>query len=203
MKALIVISIIIAVFALILFIPVRLSILYNSNEGFKYSVSIGFIRFGKKRKSEKKTDTSTEEKRKPKLDSSKLKFFEQYKKEIKQHLTAVLKRIVSGRLCINKLYINAELGFEDAMDTGLVFGAVSGIVYNTAGLMDRTGRLKKHDITLKPDFDTPHIFAEIEAIISTNILNMISIAVTVIVHTLPLYKKLKTMIGEKNNGKSD
>lgn len=211
MTALIVISVIIAVFALILLIPVRFRVFLSYNDDGINSdmlLSYAFIKIkippdkpDEETEEEKVTETTPE--KKSSLMKVLPKFIMHNLSELKDFLKAVLGHLLSKTVRVDKLYINSELGFDDAMNTGLIYGAVAGVVYNIAGLMDRGMKLKKHDITIKPDFNVPHIMAELEAIISTNIFNAIVIAVVALVRALPLYKKLKKMIGENDNGKSD
>ncbi len=206
MTALIVISIIIAVLALILLIPIRFRVfLMYSDDGVVSDMALkyGFIRIPTQKK--QKAETAEEKPKKPKSSMMKVlpKFIIQNLENIKDVLSEILKHLLSKTVRVDKLYINSVLGFDDAMNTGIIYGAVSGVVYNIAGAMDRGMKLKKHDITIKPDFNVPHIIAEIELIISTNIFNAIVIAVVAVMRVWPLYRKLKKMTGEKNNGKSD
>lgn len=209
MTALIVIAVIAVVFAFILLLPIRFRVFFKYNDNgiqsdisLKYGVLTVFPR-GKKTGGNTRKDGSGKTKEKPSYLKMLPGFFMKNRQDVKTFITSVTKRLLSKTLKVDRLYINAVLGFSDAMDTGLIYGAVSGTVYNIAGLMDRRMRLKKHDITLKPDFNEPHIFAETEVIISTNGLNTALLAVTALVRAVPLYKKLKEMIGENDNGKSD
>ncbi len=187
-----------AVVALILFIPISFRVLLSYNDdGIKSDMLLryGFVKIkiphsekGEKKHGEEKSEEAVQEKQA--LIKILPGFIFENRSEIKKCLTAVIGRLLTKTVWVDRLYINAELGFDDAMNTGLIYGALSGTVYNIAGLMDRRMRLKKHDITLKPDFNTPHITAELEAVISTNIFNAIVIAVVALIRVLPLYKKL-------------
>lgn len=208
MRAWIIIAVIAA---FILLVPIRLRVYFLWNDDGNRSeltLSYGFLKIkgvGKKKSVGGKVDRSNENSKRAERSYLKIlpRFIKRNYREIKELFAVVLKRMLKRTVKVKKLYINSEIGLEDAMNTALVYGAAAGAVYNAAGLMDRQMRLEKHSIKLHPDFDVPHIFAELEAIISTTALNVILLAAAALKKALPLYKKLKEMIGEKNNGKSD
>lgn len=117
---------------------------------------------------------------------------------IKKLISSVLGYVYKHLIKIKAFIVHAELGVDDAMYTALLYGALSAFIYNLAGIMDEHMRLSSYDIDVKPDFNNPHITAEFKAILSTNILHLIIIAVIAAGHGVPLWLKIKKK--EKNNG---
>ena len=158
MIALIVILIAIAVFASLLFIPVRVRLYAKyANSSFvnDYRIKYGFLNVKKKQK-------KSSEKPEPPDKKEKAVRFE-------------------------KFSISATLGTDDAMDTALIFGGTSAFLYNTIGFLERRVRLKNINIDFKPDFTEPKIFIEFESIIKTKIYNVIGLAFVAIKRGLPLW----------------
>lgn len=120
---------------------------------------------------------------------------------IKRFVKRVLSYASKHLIKIKKLMFRAEIGVDDAMYTALLYGAVSAVVYGFAGAADEYMRLSEHDIELKADFDDPHIYAELDSIISTNILHIIIITMIAARHAVPIWVRNRKK--EKNNGESD
>ena len=79
---------------------------------------------------------------------------------IKRTIVEVLRYTITRSIKIKMLRLRLVTGVEDAMDTAMIYGAASGVIYNIVGLLDRHMRLGKHDVNIKPAFNEPHIFAE-------------------------------------------
>ncbi|MGN1116931.1 MAG: DUF2953 domain-containing protein [Candidatus Ornithomonoglobus sp.] len=214
MAALIVIAIIIAVLAVIFFIPIKCAAyLSYTNNTLDQSIDLkyGFIRIRLPEKKEKVSeaaetaaeDTEKEAEDKPNKVKLAVSFVRGNIAEIKEAVYKILGYMFRRAVTINLLDIKLIFGTEDAMQTGLLYGAAAGFVYNVLGVMDKKMRLRKHREELKPDFKNPHIFAELEAIITTNLFNIAALAVIALHNGIPLYKKYKSLKGELNNGKSD
>lgn len=116
---------------------------------------------------------------------------------IKRLISSVLGYVYKHLIKIKAFVIHAEIGVDDAMYTALLYGALSAFIYNLAGIMEEHMRLVSYDIDVKPDFNTPHISAEIKAILSTNVLHLIIIAVIAAGQGIPLWMKMRK---ENNNG---
>lgn len=214
MGVLIVAAIIIAVLASILFIPIKCAAyLSYTNNTLDQSLDLkyGFIRIRLPNKTEKVSEEAEEaaeaadKEAEDKPDKVKLviSFIRGNFNEIKEAVYKILGFMFRRAVTINLIDIKLIFGTEDAMQTGLLFGTVAAFVYNVIGVMDKKMRLKKHKEELKPDFKNPHIFAELEAIITTNLFNIAVLAVIALRCALPLYKKYKSMKGEPDNGKSN
>ncbi len=214
MGVLIVAAIIIAVLASIFFLPITCTAyLSYTNNTLDQSLDLkyGFIRIRAPEKKEKASraadeaaeDTDKEAEDRPDKVRLVISFVRGNITEIKETIYKILGYMFRCAVKIKLLDIKLIFGTEDAMQTGLLFGAAAAFVYNVLGVMDKKMRLKKHKEELKPDFKNPHIFAELEAIITTNLFNIAALAVLALSGGIPLYKKYKSMKGEPNNGKSD
>ena len=202
--------IILAVLILILMLPVRGRIyikyvnddLTTISELYLWFVKIP-LRRKKKTESGRKDNTEEEE---PDENSGGGVWRAAYKilsnlDDIKRFVKRIISYVSKHLVKIKKLMFRAELGVDDAMYTALLYGAVSAVVYGFAGAADEYMRLSEHDIELKADFDNPHIYAELETIISTNILHIIIITMIAARHAVPIW--LRNRKKENNNGESD
>ena len=120
---------------------------------------------------------------------------------IKRTIVEVLHYTITRSIKIKKLKLRLVMGVEDAMDTAMIFGAASGVIFNIVGLLDRHMRLGKHDVNIKPAFNEPHIFAETDVVISTCIFNFLVIGVIAIRYATPIAIRFWKEI--MKNGKSD
>lgn len=200
MTVLIVLAVIALILAVILLIPVscRFYFRYNNEAEQELSVHYGFLQFNLlPRPDGSKEDKNPEEPEKREEKKSRLpakaviSFIRAEFDSIKEMIYAVLGYMLKRAVKIKKLNIKFVLGLEDAMQTALIFGAASAFIYNVLGVMDKKMRLKEHHEEVKPVFNNPHIFAELEMIINTCILNVLITAVIGLCHALPIYKRFK------------
>lgn len=205
MIALIVISIIIAIIAMMLFIPVRIRVYAkyeNSRFVHNYKIKYGFITIRQKSKETTKTEQDAEKKQanKKKIPAvSVIRFIRANAELVKNFIRDVVGYTTKKLVYFEKFKITATLGTDDAMDTALSYGGASAFLYNTVGYMERRIRMKSIAVDFKPDFTEPKIFIEFESIIKTKIYNVTGLAFIAIRRGMPLWKKR----GEINNGKSD
>lgn len=130
-----------------------------------------------------------------------LGFLYRNRSPIKRTIVDVLHYTITRSIKIKMLRLRLVMGVEDAMDTAMMFGAASGVIFNIVGLLDRHMRLGKHDVNIKPAFNEPHIFAETDVIISTCVFNFLVIGAIAIKHATPIAIRFwKEII---KNGKSN
>ena len=120
---------------------------------------------------------------------------------IKRTIVEVLHYTITRSIKIKMLRLRLVMGVEDAMDTAMMFGAASGVIFNIVGLLDRFMRLGKHNVNIKPAFSEPHIFAETDVVISTCIFNFLVIGAIALKNATPIAIRFwKEII---KNGKSN
>ena len=201
MTALIVIAVIIAVFAVLFSIPISCVFYFRYNNEIEHELSLkyGVIKIGipEKRQKPKKKAPEQADKKKDKKNKKTVStkdiiaFGRDNIKAVKETIYAVLGYMFKKAVKINKLKIKLVFGVDDAMETALIFGAVSAFIFNVVGVIDRKMQLKKHIIEIKPAFENPHIFAETEIILSTSIGRIIMIAIIALWHGVPLLIKFR------------
>lgn len=202
MTVLIVLAVIAVILAVILLIPIscRFYFRYNNELEEELSISCGFLRLNILPPPDKpEEENKAEQNKKPEKTSgtkklSSKEFVSFVRAEfgsIKEMIYAVLGYMFKRAVKIKKLNIKFVLGLEDAMQTALVFGTASAFIYNVLGVIDKKMRLGRHREEIKPAFNNPHIFAELETIINTCILNILITAVIGLYHALPIYKRFK------------
>ena len=105
---------------------------------------------------------------------------------IKRTIVEVLHYTITRSIKIKMLKLRLVMGVEDAMDTAMIYGAASGVIFNIVGLLDRHMRLGRHDVNIKPAFNEPHIFAETDVVVSTSIFNFLVIGAIAIRYATPI-----------------
>lgn len=193
--------IILAVFTVISLIPISFGVrfrLHGNEKDLDITLKYGFIQIRLPEKKEKPAEPEKPEKPKEQEQPKKkeksspdigklVSFAWDERAKIKRMIAALLSYILKRMIKIKMLKIRLVMGFDDAMQTALIYGATNAMVFNTVGLMDRHMRLGKHSINLKPAFNEPHIFTEDEAIITTCIFNALALAVIALRYAVPIY----------------
>lgn len=202
MIALIVIAVVLAIIAMLLFIPVRIKIYAeykNSKPVHEFKIKYGFITLNNKKRKEKKKQEKQQPQKEKIQVMSVIRFIKSNSELVKRLIQDVVGYTTKKLICFEKFELTAVLGTDDAMDTALIYGGASAFLYNTLGVMERIIRMKNIAVDFKPDFTEPQIFIEFESIIKTKIYNVAGLAFITIKRGMPLWKKR----GEINNGKSD
>ena len=207
MRTVIIVLAVISLLAVFLFVPVRVKVyLQYENSALRHGY---IIKYGpltlknsedKKRKKPEKTHDKMGGKPKPKNNPVKMiKFLTSNIADIKRLVTSVARYITKRAARIEKLSIDAKLGTDDAMQTGLIYGGFSAFLYSILSGLDRCTKMRGVSVNSEPDFTKPQIFIKIESIIKTTAYNIVAIAVLALFGAMPLLKKR----GELKNGKSD
>lgn len=192
----------------ILLIPVRgRAYLKYENDDFTsdFELRLFFIRIKPPKKKQDKEEERAEAPAEPKEKDggrvwNAVTTIKEHIPEIKKLISEVLKYLYKHLIKIKSIELRGEFGVDDAMQTALLYGAVSAFIYNLAGVMDEYMRLGKCEIDIKPDFNDPHISAELMAIISTNIFHLIIILAIAAKNGVPLIIKIRKSKKEKNDG---
>ena len=207
-----------AVIALLLLLPIRMSfrLRYNEEADGRLTITYGPIKKKKKNipddsaaadDAEKKEETEKQEKDQTRAGKKKISpgeivgFAKRNLVDIKKLIGAVLKFILTRSIKINKLKLRLVIGVDDAMNTAMLYGGACALIFNSVALIDRHMRLERHSINVKPAFNEPHIFAEVETVVSTCIGNILAIAAIAVWYGLPIAWKFRKEI--LKNGKSD
>lgn len=211
MRALIVIFLILALIALISVIPIRMGVYVQYGcDGLKkeWNLRFGFITLKPKKiakhtsakphKHKVKKETEKAEKKSPSVTNV-IKFIRDNKSYVKKLIISVTDYIVSRGVAIEKFRLKSDIGTGDAMNTALVYGSASAVLYNTLGLLDKCINIKNINVEFKPDFNESKIFIDFESIIKTRIYNVVALAVIAFIRLIPLIRKR----GDLTNGKSD
>ena len=197
--------VVLAVIGIILLIPISVRVYlkledkdFKSHFYGKYGVITVFNSDKRKKEKPKPPKTDRETADKPKKDKKPMiKQLWQRRSHVKRLIVSVVSYIVKHLIKITKLHFKGVIGLEDAATTAVAYGALSGVLYNSLGAVDKVVRVQGIDIDFKPDFDNEVIFIEFESIIRTNIYHILALAVIALVRAIPVIRK------EKNNGKSN
>lgn len=196
--------IILAVLALILFIPVRVLVTANLSEQ-EIKLSYAFLKlkiYPKPKKTENKHEKSKETT--PDKKDFNLKLILKLIKESKSVITSFLNDFVSylikNGIRVRELNISGKFGTGDPAYTGILCGGVYASVYNIIARLENGTGLKKHEVNLNPDFDTACFEFGMYTELVTRLwhfLVLMIIALKYGIKFMLIYKKVRK---ENNNG---
>ena len=195
MTALYIILIVLAVIALIIYIPidVAFSASYYENKnkirlGIQYFlIKLQIIPKEKKKpqipKKKKPDEEETEEKEeKPKKEKKKqplsvtLEFAKEVIDECMGDIINLIKHLFTHTLQTKKFLIKGKFGTGNPMYTGIAYGGASAAVYNLVSFIDRHSKLYEWSVDLQPDFNAAGAEGETEIIIRTRIAYILKLA---------------------------
>lgn len=159
-----------------LLLLVLVLLLTNIQVTFGYREKASFVRVRiwgvllKQKKKEKKPSSAPPKKQDGFLQQ--LKTFKSFYSRSKKYLKKALRR-GSKRLRIERLEFFYQGGFEDAAKTALVYGTVSGMVYDIYALLQHFIGVEQTKIQILPDFQKSGVTLETEWQISFRIWHLL------------------------------
>lgn len=180
MLAVYIISAVLVLLVTLFLIPIHGILTISYSDGFEGIQLFGkflFIRIPLY-PSRKKEEEREEEKKEDKKEDSKKKskpVTRLYKivKEIDDDIYRIAKMLVTKTATLKRLALEARIGTDDAMQTGLAVGGANGFVYSLLGVMDNTGRLKEFSVSIEPDWSREIVDVGLYADISTNMFHLL------------------------------
>lgn len=183
------------VFAGVLLFPIRLLVNYKKDEVENVTtLDIKYMFFTFRAYPSKKTKNNKQEK--PKKNKEPFSF-EKKKTEIEKYIRIfdavkadvikIMDYATSKAMVIEKIGINVEFGFEDAMHTGIFTGIINGFVYNILGIVHHKCVLQDMDVNIQPVFGNKCYKIQSQCIIKMKNVHIIIVAINV----LKLMRKMK------------
>lgn len=170
--------IITAVFLLLILAPARCILVINSDGG-EITLKYLFLRIKLYPSEKKKSNTEKEEKKEEKTKNKKnadiknlIKTANSIKSNLFKTLSKLLRYISRHAVTIEELNISSRFGTGDPANTGMLYGAANAALYGIIGKLKSTMKLKKHNITLEPDFDNTVFSAGLYMRLRTRIVHM-------------------------------
>lgn len=201
---LVILAILVAAVALLLFIPIRFEVDYKRDAlenkvtatlkyaGLKLRL---FDNTEKKDKPEKRTEKKPKEKepfsfeREKKKIEKYVKVFESIKADIIKTLQYMARRAV----VVDNIEVESEFGFSDAMHTGIFTGILNGFVYSVLGVIHHHSTLRQMNVNLQPVFEKTCFDVRIRCILHLKTVHTIVVAVNV----LKILRKIKKAEGSE------
>lgn len=205
MRVLLILLIILTAFTVLLLIPSYLEFSFSRSEAentarldFKYLffritlVPGGKHREGKGTEAKKKTGKKTPEK--PKLPlTDRLKQWKRVYRTVKDDITDLLHYAAKRLLAVNRLECKIHFGLEDPMETGIMMGVISGVVYNALAIIDHNMICRKKSVNIVPDFDSVCLEAEISGIVRVKNVHIM----VMLVKLLKIFFHVKATVKER------
>ena len=193
-----IIAAVLIVLLIISLIPIDAVLTVSYSDGFEGAelfVKFLFIKipvFPKSRteETEQPGEKTTEEK--PEKDMTKsVKKIYHLLTELGGDISKIVSMLVSRTIGIKNFAVEARIGTEDAMVTGLAVGAANGFIYNMLGFMDNSMKLKQFSVSIEPDWNNRLIDAGAYIKLYTNIFNIMRLLPALIALILKSRKLLK------------
>ncbi len=164
------IAVLLLLLVVFLFIKIEVAFEYRENTSH-IRIRIGGILLKQR---EKKNKKSSQPQEKSKGFLQKIKSFQSFYTRSKKHLKKALRR-GSKKLNIERLEFLYVGGFEDAAKTALVYGIVSGMVYDIYALLQHFIGVKETKIQILPEFNKAGVTIETEWKLSFRVWHMFHI----------------------------
>ena len=187
-----IILIVLALIALLLFVPITFeyTLFYDGN--FKSKFLIRFLFY--KNDLSKKT---VKEKKKPKKEKKKIseiiedvKYYKKLYGVVKSDIANILKFAKEKAIKIKRVGIDISFAGKDAMQTGIYTGVLNGAVYNAVSVVQNSVGMEEWSVNIEPDFHKDaFVDTKIHCILNTKIAHII----VVLIKFLRIYKKHKLM----------
>lgn len=195
---LIILAVFLAIFILLLAIPIKLTVIYDSREIEQKSsviIKYAFIKYciypeKKSKKEEKTEETGETEEKEPFSFEKKKEELEKYIrifKMVKADAVKILSYASKHAVVFDRIEVKSEFGFEDAMHTGIFTGIYNGFVYSVMGVIHHNSKLKDMEVNLQPVFGKKCFNNHFSCILHIKTVHIIIVAFNV----LRLYRKIK------------
>jgi len=184
------------IFSVILLAPVRLYITYSKEENKTVAavdVKYMFVKFRVYPDGSSKKTKEKPEKKEISFDEKKIKL-EQYIRifeGIKHDVVKIIDYATKKAMIIEKIGVNVEFGFEDAMHTGIFTGILNGFVYSVLGTVHHHATLKDMEVNIQPIFGNPCFKTHLNCILRLKNVHIIVVAINV----LKLLRNMKKIRG--------
>ncbi len=110
-----------------------------------------------------------------------------------KEITGLLNFIVSSAVTIRNLVIEARVGTDDPMLTGIAVGGADAFIYSILGILDNSAKLKHFRIEISPDWNNEVIKGGIFVKVHTNIFNILRLLFRLAVIYVKLRKVSKSL----------
>jgi len=174
----------------ILLFPIRLCIAYNKDETKgTATMNVRYMFFNirvypskKPKKQDKPKEPFSYEKKKTEIEKY-IRIFD----AIKADIIKIIDYATSKAMIVEKIGINIDFGFDDAMHTGIFTGIINGFVYNILGVIHHLSVLEEMDVNIQPVFGKKCYKIQSQCIIRIKNVHIIVVAINV----LKLMRKMK------------
>ena len=195
--------IILALFALILFIPVRIFVTANLSEQ-KITLRYAFLRYTLYPRTQKTESEKDKPQSQDKNKKNNLGFIFKLLTESKDIITAFLGDFISYLIKhgvkVRELNISGKFGTGDPAYTGILCGGVYAWVYNSIAKLENGSGLKKYEVNLNPDFDNACFSFGVYAELVTRLWHFIILLAIALKHGIKFRKIYTNLRKENKNG---
>lgn len=194
---LIIVAVLAAVILALLFIPLRLELVYEKNSEKNSASAVlkyMFFKFriypyenGEMSKKKKKQEKPEKEQFSFERAKNRIETYISIFESVKSDAADILRYGARHAVVFEKISVNTEFGFENAMHTGIFTGILNGFVYSVLGLIHQNSTLKDMNVKIQPVFGNTCFNSRLECIVRIKNVHIIVIAAKV----LKLLNKIK------------
>lgn len=170
--------IILVLFLLFLFVPIKAVLIKDD-----FYIKVLFFKWRRSSKKSVKQKKPSENSKPKRNTTAYIKKIITFSDDIK-----MLAEYTADRcLTFENLSLTIDFGTGDAAHTGVLTGALNGVVYTALSVLHHKTTVKKWDININPDFERENFNIQYLCIVRVRIIHIISIGLK----ALKLYKKIK------------
>ncbi len=187
-----IILVILALFALLCFMPITFeyTLFYDGNLKNRFSIRFLFYKNNLSKKAIKKEEKSKKEKKKISEIIEDVKYYKKFYGVVKSDIANILKFAKEKAIKIKRVGIDISFAGKDAMQTGIYTGILNGVVYNAVSVVENSVGIEDWSVNVVPDFhNNAFVDAKIHCILNTKFAHII----VVLIKFLKIYKKHKLM----------
>lgn len=182
----------------VLFCSVKLYFSFTRYEGENATkIKVKYLLFNKAIPIEKQKKEQTEDKTKDEPAKKGIKYYLDLYKDIKDDVFGILDYVTKKAGVFENINIKLNFGFSNPAHTGVMTGALNGVIYNIMAYFHNNFTVKNWDVCVNPDFENEKFDVVFDCIVKLKTVHIINI----LFNGLKIFKKMrKNKKGKKANG---
>ncbi len=188
-------AVLVILIPVLLLIPLRLALKFDRdgvNNDFTLTVKYLFFTFkpskkNKKKNKPKKNEVSEKEPFSFEREKARLERYISLYDKLKDDIVRLLDYCARRYVVFEKIGVDIDFGFGDAMYTGIFTGLLNGFVYSVLGIIHHCSDLRDMQVNIQPDFDGTKLNTHAECILRLKNVHII----VIIVNVLKILNKIK------------
>lgn len=183
------------IFILLILCKTGIHIIYDKNKNIKLWLKLGFFNIKlypiKKTKAKKNQNKEETQEQNTSDNPEKKSKFSDFDFEFCTKLIFDLIHDLTGKIYIDRLYLNIILASDDAAKTGIMLGGAFSLSGMLLPILEQSFCIRQKSITIDADFDSNKIHFDLDFIMHTRIVQLLFVIFHHRKRLLKLYDNIK------------